>query len=129
MKKITMWLLSLVVAVAGLCAFVACGNKDITGTYKFQSLKMTEGGMTIELKVGEKFMGLVELTEDYAVFEIKEDGTFSVSVMEQASTSGTWEEKDGGYVFTSNGDPISAKLDGSTLIFSEGGVEFTLKKA
>ena len=127
MKKLTMWLLSLVIAVMGLCACVACGG--IVGTYKFQSLKTTQGGVTVELKVGEKFLGLVELSEDYAVFEIKEDGTFTVTVMDEASQSGTWEEKDGEYVFTADGQPMSAKLDGSTLIFSEGGVEFTLKKS
>ena len=126
LRKIALLLLTMAIAVVGVCSLVACGS--IAGTYKFQSLKTTQNGVAIELKVGEKFMGLIELTEDYAVFEINEDGTFSVKVMDQDSPKGTWEEKDGEYVFTVGNEPISAKLKGSTLTFSQEGMEFTLKK-
>ena len=75
---------------------------------------MTVDGITETVSVGEE-----GITEDFAVLEVKEDNTFTMSTMMGGSpVSGTWEEKDGKLVLTAEGQSIEATLDGDKLTMS-----------
>ena len=56
-----------------------CGGK-VEGTYKFKSLSYEQGGVSINVQVGEEFMGYITLTEDFMVVTLNEDGTASIAM-------------------------------------------------
>ena len=131
MKKVKSLLITTIIAV---CAAIACfafaGCKDDTaleGKYNFSSMTMTIGEETTTVKAGESYMGAT-ISKDYAVLEIKDDGTFSLTAMGQTQ-SGTWKEEDGTVKLTVNGQTIDAKHEGKTLTLSiTDGVSLTLSK-
>ena len=77
MKK---FILTIVTAILACCTFLfasgcALFDTSVEGTYYFNKLTYTEAGMTVEIKEGEKFMGMLILEKDYVVFTLNEDGT------------------------------------------------------
>jgi len=130
MKKL-MATISAVVVTALMCVLIAaCSNGSFVGTYKFSSMSMSGNGVSMNLKVGEEYMGM-SLSEDYVVLEVKEDNTFKMTTAGQEQ-NGTWKEEDGKYVLTMDGEDQTATLKGNelTLENNEGGMnaKIILKK-
>ncbi len=127
MKKVRVWFAAVVALVLGLCCLAACGS-GVEGTYKFYS--MTVDGQT--LKAGENYMGIINLSEDFFVLELKNGGT---CVMKTAMTSetaeGEWktDETDSNkIVVTSAGESITFTKNGNELSFELEGNKVVLKK-
>lgn len=122
MKKRLLWLMTLAFSLIGLLSLVACGGGK-SGTYKFYSIKMEEGGVNIELKAGEKFMGTVTLSDDFLTCEIKDDGTFVFSssmegfLGDSQTHSGTWVEN------ADDSNKIDMTIDGDTKTWELSGGE------
>lgn len=127
MKKLTVWLSTLVVAMIGVLCLVACGG-DPVGTYKFDSMSGKMEGVEIDVKVGDKLMGMVALTEDYMVLEIKEDNTYTMKAMEQSAGSGTWKQDGGKLILTTDGVDQEVDFSGSKITIEQEGVKIVLKK-
>ena len=58
--------------------FASCTGK-IEGIYKFESLCYNQNGISIEIKVNEKFMNTMTLTEDFTSLTLLEDGNAILS--------------------------------------------------
>ncbi len=127
MKKVKGFLAAVVFAVLLVC-MAACST-GITGTYKFSSMSMNQGGLSVEVKAGEEFMG-VTITEEAYSLTVNEDNTWTmkVNVGEEFTQSGTWEEKDGKYLFSAEGKSMEVTLSGNTLTFEQDGAKIVLKK-
>lgn len=127
MKKVKGFLAAVVFAVLLVC-MAACST-GITGTYKFSSMSMNQGGLSVEVKAGEEFMG-VTITEEAYSLTVNEDNTWTmkVNVGEEFTQSGTWEEKDGKYLFSAEGKNMEVTLSGNTLTFEQDGAKIVLKK-
>ena len=71
----------------------------------------------------------VKLTEDFFVLTIKEDNTFEMKMSAAASNSanGTWEEKDGKYYLTVEGNSVEITLSGNVLSLNQEGMRIELK--
>lgn len=84
------------------------------------------------MKVGEKYMNMIELSADFIVLELKEDGTAVMTAMEM-STNGTWaksETESGKLVVTLDGEAQTVECDGTILKIEEEEMGLvTLKKA
>ena len=129
MKKKLTWLLALVVMVVGLFALTACGSKE--GVYKFYSMKVDEGGVSVELKAGEKFMGFITLSEDFMTIELKEDGSVTMTVAGEGAEVGTWKvnEEDSGKIdLTFGGETQTVECNGREIRMEFEGNELVLKK-
>ena len=121
--------------VLTMCICLAACAKSVEGTYKFSSMSMQNGSVSVEIKAGESYMGITVDSDAY-VLTMKNDNTWTMEVKLGSSMtqSGTWEEKDGKYLLsvTSEGaaesDVIEATLSGSTLTFEQDGMKLTLKK-
>ncbi len=125
MKKFSKVLaLVLVTALLSCCLlFTGCGAKK-AGVYKFESMMMDQGGMQIEINVGEKFMGAITLTEDFMVITLNEDGTVSIKVSDIMGDAdmqtGTWTDDDKESItITIDGDAKVCFCDGETLVLEE----------
>ncbi len=127
MKKVKGFLAAVVFAVLLVC-MAACST-GITGTYKFSSMSMNQGGLSLEVKAGEEFMG-VTITEEAYSLTVNKDNTWTmkVNVGEEFTQSGTWEEKDGKYLFSAEGKSMEVTLSGNTLTFEQDGAKIVLKK-
>ena len=90
MKKFKLTFVAVLAFVIGLFCFASCGAKSYAGTYKFESMSMGTTGMSMEIKAGEKYMGMT-LTEDFAVLELKEDGSMTLKMMGEETGTGTWK--------------------------------------
>lgn len=128
MKKFKALLLTSLTVVLVCFCFLFAGCKA-TGVYKFKKMEMEFLGETVEYKVGDVMIGTGELTEDYMVVELKDDGTATYAVMGNEALDCTWEEVDGKIVLKS-GEYEIAKFEqkGSKLIMEEGKNKLTLKK-
>lgn len=71
MKKLKVWLLTLVSVMAIVCCLAACGSGTKAGTYKLYS--MTVNGT--EYKAGDEVPVLGKLADDYITITLNEDGT------------------------------------------------------
>ena len=122
MKKILSTALAFSLIVC--CMFMlACSP---AGTYKFDSLSYSALGVTVEVKAGEKYMGIT-IDEDYMTLQLNKDGTGTIST-QGVSADLTWE-KDGDVVkITSSGNLLEFKIDGNKLIIDQGGMQIVLKK-
>ena len=122
-------LMSLFLCVCFL--FGGCA-KEMEGTYKFSKMTYTEGGMEIELEAGEKFMGMVTLSEDFITITLHADGTATMSTFEEGATAtlaGTWKKVDGENIeITVDGEAQTCKCDGKTITMQEDGATIVLKK-
>ena len=115
--------------------FVGCFDKEIEGTYKFKSMTYTEGGMEIEIKAGEKFMGMMTISEDFMKITLNKDGTVvmvSSSFEDSTDTeseTGTWSKSEKGKIaITFDGETQLCECDGKKLVFEEDGAKVILKK-
>ena len=134
MKKLTLWFVTMLTVLATVGCLVACGG--VAGTYKFYSLKVEQAGIGIELKVGEKYLGVLTLSEDIMVFELGSDG--SVSLKQDSGTgettqTGTWKvnpDDSSKIDITIGGITETASCSGGTLIINNSalGGTVTLKK-
>lgn len=113
------------------CVIPFGGLTKIEGTYKFQKMTYQQGGMTMELEAGEEFMGMLTLSEDFAVLTLNEDGSAEMTInagVEQTVT-GTWEKVENGQVaITLDGDTETVNCDGVTIQIEEEGMLLVLAK-
>lgn len=128
MKKAIVGMLTAALTIA-LCVIMTACSTGIVGEWKFESMHMSEGGVSVDIKAGEQFMG-VTINEDAFILTIKEDNTleFKVNMGEEATVTGTWEEKDGKYYLTIEGETQEATINGGKLTFENEGATLTLKK-
>lgn len=102
---------------------------NMAGEYKFESLSYEEAGMMIELKVGEKFMGSIILTEDFMSITLYQDGSAKMVSAGETMNGGSWKKVDDSHVeITFEGDPETFVCDGKTITIDEDGVKLVLKK-
>lgn len=138
MKKFGYFVLSLALAMACLCALVACGGK--AGTYKLSSMKVSVLGVSTEVKTGEEYEGET-LSEDMFTIELKNDGAFVLKVSEDLgltinSVEGTWKENEDDAnkieLMVGEATVYTLKYESGTLVMSidmlVGKVEITFKK-
>ncbi len=128
MKKLLLTALTCIL-VACCSLMVACGS-SVEGTYKFDNLSYSQGGVTINAQAGEEFMGMT-VSENFYVIELKKDGVCTISMTmgnDSESFDGTWE-KDGDTIkLTADGTTVNATLDGDSLTFESNGMKITCKK-
>lgn len=130
MKKILAGIISSL-AVVALCICLTACSTSITGTWKFHKASGTVSGMEINYEVGKEIAGTgVKITEDFIVITINEDNTFEMksAMMGNESLNGTWEEKDGKYYLSIQGEAVEVTLSGTTLIMEQEGMKVELKK-
>ena len=125
MKKI-LAIIAIVVLISALAlTFTACSP---VGTYYFESIKVTSGGVTIEYKAGEQGAMGVTIEATAATLVLNEDGTY---VFESTIPGATFSEKG---KWTKDGDKItfddefSATLKGKTLTADMNGAILVMKK-
>lgn len=133
MKK-TLAIVFTVLVIASLCVSItACGG-GVEGTYKFSSMKMDMGGVTITIEADKPatIAGTeVTIKADAITLTVNKDNTFEMKgeiMGESASQKGTWENKDGKLLLTAEGEAIEATIDGNTLTLSMDGQTITFKK-
>ena len=122
MKKLLLCVLSCIL-VACCSLMVACSS---AGTYKFDSLTYSEGGVTAEVKAGEEFFGET-LSADYMVLTLNSDGTGTTS-SDGYEQDITWTEEDNVIKVVSQGQTINFTKDGNKLSFTMSGMTLILKK-
>lgn len=119
-KKIAVAIVAAFAAALLAVAFAAC-TASYAGTYKFSSMSVDMGGVSVEYVAGEKFLG-VAITEDAFVLEIKDDNTWTMTANflgETEITEGTWRS-DGGLVLVAESDSeIVVRVDGNTLVMTQ----------
>jgi len=128
MKKIIAGILS-AAAIVALCVCMTACSSGIVGTYKFRSMSMKQGGVSVDIKAGESYMG-VTVTEDAYKLTVKDDNTFELKINmgTEITQNGTWEQKDGKYYFITNGESEEVTLSGNTLVLEQQGIKLTFKK-
>lgn len=128
MKKVLAAVISSLAAVVLCVCFAACST-SITGTWKFHKASGTVQGIEVNYEAGKEMNG-VKITEDFVVLTINEDNTFEMkmAMMGEESATGTWEEKDGKYYLTVEGESVEMTLNGTTLSFEQEGMKLELKK-
>ena len=128
MKKLKVCLAAVIAAVLCVCCLAACGG-GVEGTYKFNS--MTVEGQT--LKAGESYMGIIRLSEEFVVLELKQDGTCTMksAMAEEASVEGTWkkdENDENKIVVTAEGESTTFTRNGKELSFETERTKVVLRK-
>ena len=128
MKKVLAAVVSSLAAVILCVCFAACST-SITGTWKFHKASGAVQGMEVNYEVGKEING-VKITEDFVVLTINEDNTFEIkmAMMGDEPATGTWEEKDGKYYLTVEGESVEMTLNCATLSFEQEGMKLELKK-
>lgn len=128
MKKVLAAVVSSLAAVVLCVCFAACST-SITGTWKFHKASGTVQGIEVNYEAGKEMNG-VKITEDFVVLTINENNTFEMkmAMMGEESATGTWEEKDGKYYLTVDGESMEVTLNGTTLSFEQEGMKLELKK-
>ena len=113
------------------CVLQMGGASKIEGTYKFAKLSYQQGGMTIEVEAGEEFMGMMTLSEDYAILTLNEDGSAEMTMNAAVSqtVTGTWEKvEDGKIALTFEGDTETVTCNGKKIEMESDGMKLVLKK-
>ncbi len=132
MRKIKSILsVALMSVVLCFCLLFGGCSKDIEGTYKFKSMKYNQGGMTLELEVGEEFMGMLTLSEDFVTLTLNDDGTAIMSMATEGidNQEGSWEKGNSGEIeLTFDGETQTCKCDGETLTIEADGAKIVLEK-
>lgn len=116
MKKIIVTVAA-IISVLVLGVMLAGCSSNAAGTYKFQSMKYSEGGMEMNYEVGKEIMG-VSISEDFMVLELKDDGTFSMTTKMSGTETetGTWTQEGKTVKLKVSGVEQTATLSGSTLV-------------
>lgn len=133
MKKIITSVSIVLMVVILSVALVACvhdveSTKLSTGTYKFYSMSGSVQGIEFNVKVGDSIMDMASLTEDYVILEIKEGGE-AVLTMGSEKNECTWEEKEGKYYLTVDGESQEIIVNGNMVTIQEEDLKLELKKA
>lgn len=115
-------MLAAVLTVAMVCCFTvglaACGNTSVEGTWYFDSMKISTGGIEVSYEVGKEMQGIT-ITKEFMKMEIESDGTLKMinSLLPDGGMSGTW---------TQDGNTISITIDGDTQEGTISGDKITL---
>lgn len=128
MKRVTKTLAALLIALCAVAAFAGCGKKNVSGTYKFESMKTEVGGISAELKVGEKYMGLITLSEDFMTYILNEDGTVEIKALDTPAAKGTWELNGSELSVTVGAITTKGECNGKTIVIAQDGNMLTLRK-
>ena len=133
MKKLKTLLCIILMGILTCCLFLLCScGATIAGTYKFDSLSYTEGGISMELKAGEQYMGMITLSEDIMTITLNEDGTLVITESMESvgeTLTGTWTRVDEHTLeLTIDGETQSVAWNNDTLTINEEGVKVYLKK-
>ena len=128
-KKLFLKLFICVIAMFSLL-LTACGG-NVEGTYKFKKLSYQEGGITIELEAGEKFMGMMTLSEDFAVLTLNANGSavMTINAEGEETSTGTWTKaEEGKIVLTFDGESQIVACNGKKIEIEEEGRKLVLEK-
>ena len=102
-------------------------TKDWTAN-KFESFTINQGGVNIELEVGQKYNNMITLTEDFMTLTLNEDGTveFTTNSGAHQNMTGSWNKNDDGKLELTlegetqtvdcNGKKITLEIEGMTLV-------------
>lgn len=108
-----------------------CGDKkektsEIVGTWKAASIEAA--GVSVDFAQYAEQLGQ-EVDSVKMDMEVKEDKTFSMDLMGQTA-DGTWEEKDGKYILTSEGEDQEVTITDGKLVFlvEEADMKITFEK-
>ena len=125
MKK-TIAIIAVIMLLSALAlTFTACSP---AGTYYFESMKYTSGGVSIEYKAGEQNAMGITIEATAATLVLNKDGTY---VFESSIPGATFSEKG---TWVKDGDKITfddeftATLSGKTLTADMGGATLVMKK-
>lgn len=122
MKKLRVVCIALAIAlVACMCSMMTACKPNFAGTYKFESMHMNQGGLSLDYAVGQELAPGVSITEDFMVLELREDGTAALSSqMAGTNIEGTWTAKDNKTItLTFEGESEDCACDGSTLTMAQ----------
>ena len=129
-KKVLLQVL-MVILCCVVCVLTGCSGK-VEGTYKFQKISYQDNGMSMEIEVGEKFMGMITLTEDYVVLTLNEDGSavMTKGIGENANTTiGSWIKAEEGKIALVFEDEVQLAIcKGKTIEIEMGDSKLFLKK-
>ncbi len=139
MKRTKLFLIATLTGVLTCLCFMLSGcfllpAPTIHGTYKFQSMSYKQNGVEINIEVGEEFMGMMTLSEDFMIIVLNEDGTATLTAATmniRDFEEGTWKETDeeNKIEITFENDSQICECDGKTLtIKSEDGATVVLAK-
>lgn len=128
MKKTVFSGILVALATVILCMCLTACSTNVAGTYKFYSMTVKGAGIQMDLKVGDKFMDVITLTEDYMVITLNDDNTATMKVAGATTASGTWEKDGGKYYLVIAGEKQEFKVSGNKLTIKEDGNEVVLKK-
>ena len=128
MKKLVVFMLTLTLCVCAVFSLTACGG--VEGTYKFESMVVSEFGVTYEIKAGEKHeLTGITFTEDFMMVELKDDGTVIMTSFGEETVDRWEKEGDKICVYDEDGDQEGEFiLDGDKLIVERDGMKITLVK-
>ena len=111
-------------------AFGGCAKAE--GVYKFSKMSYSEGGVQVELEVGEKYMGMITLSEDFMTITLNDDGTATMSNNfgeESETVNGTWKKLDNKTIeINFGGEAVECACDGKTLTIDADGATMVLAK-
>lgn len=156
-KKILITFVSVLMLLALTFSLAACGS-SIAGTYKLEEMSVTsyadgkvytvKAGEDIVVETGTEHNMEYSVQADDCVFTFKKDGTYSISMklpqifatsinMINASSKGTWEEKDGKISTKADSDDDEVDISSTLTIdddkivvdmMAELGIKFVLSK-
>lgn len=124
MKKILVTIMSALLLV---CSVIMVGCGSVAGTYKFESLSGSEGGIEINIEAGEEFMGMT-ITEDFMVIELKEDGSCVMTMYGETAEGATWVKDGDKVIITVEGEEQALTIDGKKLVMTQDGMTVVLSK-
>ncbi len=119
--KNTTKILALLLVVVMAMAIVACGSKGREAAGKYTLTKMEEDGEDYTA-----MLGLLGMDAKDLYIELKDDGTFVMSIMDKTQ-EGTGEPSSNGVMLTAEGESHEVPLNGNVLRIEEGTsvMEFT----
>ena len=127
-KKIVVAALSALTVMGAVTGCQSAKDKtpEIVGSWKASMVETS--GITVDFAEYAKQLGQDAETLKMDM-EVREDKTFSMDMMSQKA-EGTWEEKDGKYILTSDGEDQEVSTTEGKLVFEEkeADVKITFKK-
>lgn len=120
MKTRSVKVITVITAAIMLLSLCSCGG--IKGTWQLTSV--TIGDDTYDMEQLADAVGSGASSDVSVLLVINGDGTFTLTDDEDSDSgeTGTYEEKDGGYIFKINGqDDVSGSLEDGKLVLSGAG--------
>lgn len=121
MKTRSVKVITVITAAIMLLSLCSCGS-SIKGTWQLTSV--TIGDDTYDMEQLADAVGSGASSDVSVLLVINGDGTFTLTDDEDSDSgeTGTYEEKDGGYIFKINGqDDVSGSLEDGKLVLSGAG--------